>query len=345
MKQFTVLLLFITHIAFSQQANWKSIVPKTDASFRGLSVVDDSIAWLGGSKGWIGRTISGGNDWTFTQVKGFEKYDFRSIYAFNAQTAIIANAGAPASIFRTDDGGQTWTLVYKNNDTAAFIDAVDFWNKKEGIIYGDPLSGHMFLLKTNDGGKTWHELPKSGRPALSKGEASFAASGTCMRCIGDNKIVIVTGGTDARIFISKDKCKTWSSFHSPIVHGQASTGIFSVAFHNNDTFIVVGGDYKNEKENKDNAYFHFDGEHPTWRVPMVSTRGYRECVEYISNTTALAAGPTGTDISYDYGITWKPLSDETGFHVVRKSRKGKLVILAGSNGKISLLNFPKSTKK
>ena len=50
----------------------------------------------------------------------------------------------------------------------------------------------------------------------------------------------------------------------------------------------------------------------------------------------IATGPSGTDISHDGGINWKPLSDEKSFHVVRKARKGSLIVLAG-NSKVAIL--------
>ena len=150
-KYLTLFLMVCAQQLFSQQINWKTIPPKTDASFRGLSVVDDKVAWVIGSKGWVGRSIDGGNNWEFAQVKGFEKYDFRSLYAFDAKNAIIANAGSPAFILRTSDGGRKWQVAYENADTAAFFDGVDFWNNNEGLIYGDPINGRMLLLSTEDG--------------------------------------------------------------------------------------------------------------------------------------------------------------------------------------------------
>ena len=62
--------------------------------------------------------------------------DFRTLYAFNSKEAIIANAGSPANIMRTKDGGITWKIIYANKDSLAFFDGIDFWNDSEGIISG-----------------------------------------------------------------------------------------------------------------------------------------------------------------------------------------------------------------
>lgn len=334
MIRFLFILLLTAQCAHAQ--SFIPVAPQTDASFRGLSVVDNDVAWVSGSKGYVGGSTDGGNTWAFKQVKGFEKSDFRTLYAFDADKAIIANAGSPAYILYTTDAGANWTPVYKNEDSAAFFDGIDFWNNKEGIIYGDPINGSMLLLYTKDGGKTWEPRKADECPALREGEASFAASGTNIRCSGKNIVMIATGGTISRIWKSADKGKTWQYLNTPILQGQSSTGIFSFLFKNNKRGVIVGGDYKDDRLSTDNVFYTTDGG-TTWLRPTTPTRGYRECVNYIDKHTLLATGPSGTDISYNDGETWQPLNDEKQYHVVKKSRKGNTVIMAGAKGKIAVL--------
>ncbi len=336
---FTIAILLFAQSVSCQNLYFFEVQAVPAASFRGLSVVDDKTVWVSGSKGWIGQSTNRGKSWTFKQLKGYEKYDFRSLYAFDAKTAVIANAGTPAFILRTTDGGITWKEVYKNEDTSAFFDGIDFWNSKEGIIYGDPLKGRLMILHTNDGGQTWKEIPEANRPALADGEASFAASGTNIRCFGKNKVIIATGGKVSRLWVSEDKGIHWRSMKTPILQGTNSTGIFSFAFSNNKNGIIVGGDYKHDSVKTAHVFHTRDGG-KTWLQPKTPTGGYRECVEYISPKTLIATGPGGTDISYDGGINWKPICDEKGFHVIRKARNGskELKIIAGSN-KLYTLQF------
>lgn len=330
MKLLTILLLVIACPAFSQDI--KYIETGTNSSFRGLSVVNDSVAWVSGSKGWVGITTDGGGNWKMLQVNGYEKYDFRSLHAFSSTTAIIANAGAPAYILRTEDAGTTWSLIYKNEDTAAFFDGTDFWDNKEGIIYGDPLKGRMMLMRTSDGGKTWKELPG---PVLARGEASFAASGTTIRCMGKSKVVIATGGKVSRLWISEDKGNSWKSRKTPILQGESSQGIFSMVFVGDDA-IIVGGDYKNDSLRKDHVFYtHNGGRH--WKKPATSTGGYRECVAWSSSKIFIAVGPGGMDITDDGGKTWSTFSSEKGFHVIRRGPSRHFLVIAGSNGRIGVL--------
>jgi len=331
-----ILLAQIYFPAVGQTYTLQNCKVEVKSSFRGLSVVDDNTVWVSGSSGWIGKSTDGANQWEFKQVSGFEKLDFRSLYAFDSQNAIIANAGSPAHILKTTDGGNSWQIFYQNNHPDAFFDGIDFWNDREGIIYGDPIEGRMLLLITKDGGQTWTELPNTQRPLLNTGEASFAASGTGIRCSGKSKVIISTGGKSSRIFVSKNKGVLWKVLTPPIQQGESSTGIFSVAFRNNKG-IVVGGDYLQDSLKVKHVLLTNDAG-KTWQTPATPTRGYRECVEYILNEVLIATGPSGTDVSYNEGRDWLPLSNEKGFHVVRKALKGNLVVIAGS-GKISRINY------
>lgn len=326
----------ISLCAGAQSVRWVPVATGTDANFRGLSVVDDSVGWVSGSNGWVGRTVNGGRTWDFKQVKGLERSDFRSLYAFDAQTAVIANAGSPGYILRTTNGGMTWTTVYQNDDKEAFIDGVDFWNSREGMMYGDPIKGRMLLLRTTDGGITWKEMPESSRPLLKEGEASFAASGTGIRCLDKGKLIIATGGKVSRVWTSDDKGVHWNFMEPPVIQGRTMTGIFSIAFLNASSGVIVGGDYEQDTLRTDHIFYTRDGG-KTWQRPIVPTGGIRECVEYIDENMLIAVGKQGSDISFDGGMHWQPLSDEKFYDVIRKARKGNLILLAGAKGRLSML--------
>ena len=83
------------------------------------------------------------------------------------------------------------------------------------------------------------------------------------------------------------------------------------------------------------CFFSYDGGNG-WISSFTLTGGFRECVEFIDDETAVAVGPGGFDITFNSGREWGPLSIEKGFHVLRKARNGKLIIAAGNN-RIGLL--------
>ncbi len=327
----TLLILFST---IRLEAQFRIIETSTKASFRAMSVVDDQTVWLAGTQGTVGRSVSGGKTWQFFTIPGFEKSDFRNLYAFDSLRAIAANAGSPAVIFRTDNGGKSWQEVYRNPHKDAFLDGIDFWDEKRGMIYGDPINGSMLLLKTSDGGLTWVEASESHRPKLDSGEASFAASGTNIRLWDKTKLAIATGGLRSRIWFSNNEGKSWERIPVPILQGTASRGIFSL-FIQDQQWMVAGGDYTSDSLKKDHVYLSSDGG-KTWVFPDKPTGGYRECIAATGKNSLLAAGPSGLDVSMDGGKTWLLLSDKKGFHVVRKARKGELVMLAGAKGLIGI---------
>src|ERR1700761_4185050 len=119
-------ILFFMAISAAVQA--QTIVQQQQgkpSSIRGLSVVDDSVAWISGSRGYVAITRNGGKDWTWQQVKGFEKADFRDIEAFSEKEAVMMSSGTPALVLKTTDGGANWQVKYRNADTTYFLDAMD----------------------------------------------------------------------------------------------------------------------------------------------------------------------------------------------------------------------------
>ncbi|NEU08126.1 oxidoreductase [Flavihumibacter sp. R14] len=304
---------------------------------RGLSVVNNSVAWISGSNGYTARSIDGGTTWSWNQLAGYEKFDFRDIEAFSATDAIIVSAGTPAVILATSDGGRSWQEVYRNSSPDIFLDGMDFWNRKRGIIYGDPISGKMQLLQTEDGGKTWKDISQNLSVPLMAGEASFAASGTVIRTLKNGEVFIGTGGVQSRLFFSSNYGRTWKVTDIPIIQGQSSTGPFSIAFRNRKNGIAVGGDYLKDTVRTRNLMLTNDGG-VNWTAPQIPPYGYRSAIEYFTSNTVLTTGPTGTDISSNGGMTWKQLSSD-GYNCVRKAKTGSLIILAGSKGKISKLTM------
>jgi len=56
-------------------------------------------------------------------VPGAEKLDFRAARAFGDTTAYLLSAGPgdASRIYKTVDGGKSWTMQFKSADPAAFF--------------------------------------------------------------------------------------------------------------------------------------------------------------------------------------------------------------------------------
>ena len=299
------------------------------ASLRGLSVVSDDVVWVSGSAGSVGRSIDGGETWTWTTVKGFEKNDFRDIEAFDKNTAIIMGIADPAYILKTTDGGQNWKVVFTDTTKGMFLDAMEFWNEQSGIVIGDPLGDKIFIARTFDGGENWQGIPAANIPTAEKGEAFFASSGTNVRKLSKQEAVFVSGGLRARLFIRDKKIDL------PVIQGKESTGANSMAVKNKKCLIVVGGDFNAKEDTTKNCVITNDGG-ATFTVPIVGPHGYRSCVEYLGKKNWISCGLNGVDYSTDEGQNWAWISKDS-FHAVRKAKKGKAVYFSGGGGRIGKL--------
>jgi len=296
-------------------------------SFRGLSVVNDEVLWVSGSKGLVGKSVDGGKTFSWMTVKGFENTDFRDIEAFDEQTALIMGISEPAFILKTVDGGSNWNIVYENYDKGMFLDAMDFYDLKNGVVVGDPMEGIFFTAQTSDGGNTWQKGYRT-YTALD-GEACFSSSGTNIRLFNTKESILITGGLHSRILM-KNK-----SVILPIVQGKETTGANSVALNkSHKKIIVVGGDFMAKDSITGNCVLSYDGG-KTFELPKIAPHGYRSSVEYLWKKTWISCGLNGVDFSTDDGNSWEWISKES-FHVVRKAKKGKSVYFAG-NGKIGKL--------
>jgi len=286
---------------------WVEQPSGTDVQLRGISAVSGRVAWASGAKGTVLRTTNGGGNWYKVSVPGAEALDFRDIQAFDASTAFVLSIGQgeQSRIYKTIDGGKHWQLQFTNKDPKAFYDCFAFWDNKHGIALSDSVDGKFPLLVTSDG-STWTPLVPKHMPAALPQEGAFAASGTCIATYGKNDVWFGTGGPAARVFHSGDRGAHWAAAETPLIHGAASQGIFSLAFWSKKDGIAVGGDYKEPEKGKDNAALTHDGG-KTWTLLPHPLSGYRSAVAIAPDPRSVflvAVGTSGEDFSMNRGETW-----------------------------------------
>jgi hypothetical protein len=346
-KAFIALFAFLIlyQNSFAQNSGNNSIkilTQKKGVSVRALAVPNLNTIWASGSKGSIAKSVNGGTDFEWMQVKGYETRDFRSIHAWDDKQAIIVAVAAPAIILKTKDGGTSWYKVYENADTLMFLDAIHFKDASNGLVVGDPISNHIFLLSTVDKGEHWNEIPSSYfKTPLEKGEAFFASSGSNIAQLSKEDF-LVSGGLRSRLWING------LAMDIPILQGGTSTGANSMAISpNGNNIMIVGGDFMKDTSRlqnavglklfiKPNSNQKWQSEKiPYWKIDELAglPNGYRSGVEYITNTILIACGTSGVDISMNKGKSWDLISTES-FHVVRKQPTTKAVFLAGGGGRI-----------
>jgi photosystem II stability/assembly factor-like uncharacterized protein len=329
--------------AASASSPWVLQTSPAIERLRGVSAVSDTIAWASGNKGTVVRTIDGGTTWARVAVPDADALDFRDIEAFGADTAYVLaiGNGDKSRIYKTADGGRTWALQFTNPDSRAFYDAMAFWDANTGIAVGDPVDGRFTIIRTVDGGRTWTPVPSANVPEALPGDGAFAASGTCLVVQGARHAWFGTGGAArARVYRSADQGLTWSVADTPIMAGNASSGVFSLAFSDTEHGIAVGGDYRLERESGDNLAITDDGGRTWVFAGTTRLRSFRSAVAFIPGSKGrrlLAVGPGGTDMAVDGGRTWTPLAAD-GFHALSISPGGGAAWAVGEQGRIARLS-------
>ncbi|MFD6307217.1 WD40/YVTN/BNR-like repeat-containing protein [Streptomyces sp. NPDC060223] len=291
--------------------HWELKDSGTDVRFRGLSAVSRNTAWVAGSGGTVLRTGDGGASWRNVSPPGAQDLQFRDIEAFDARRAVVLaiGEGDASRVFRTEDGGATWTESFRNTDAKAFYDCITFFDSRHGLAMSDPVDGKFRILSTSDGGRSWKVLPDEGMPAAQDGEAGFAAGGQCLVSSGSRDVWLATGGgARARVLHSADRGLTWTAADTPIPAGTSARGVFALAFRDRTHGLAVGGDYNPDQASPQAAAYTPDGGR-TWKPAAQPPPAYRSGVTWFphSRTSALAVGPTGTDLTTDGGRTWRTL--------------------------------------
>ena len=78
---FRTLLIFLFWPFFSLAQQFKLMPDNTlsDASFRSISIVNDSVIWVGGSHGTVCMSADGGSHFKCKTVQGYDSAEFRSL--------------------------------------------------------------------------------------------------------------------------------------------------------------------------------------------------------------------------------------------------------------------------
>jgi len=362
------IVLFLSGWASGQGLNQKSgpwVLQQsgTTAGLRGIDSLGGGVAWASGTDGTVLRTEDGGYEWqSCAMPEGAEKLDFRGIWAWDANTAIVMSSGPGdlSRLYRTADGCSHWALVLTDPDKNGFFDAMVFANRQVGYLLGDPVDGAFPLLRTADGGITWTKIQSPGLTTDSLGIAAFAASNSAMSnaglvvnalLAGDGRIWFGTGGQGGTfVYEGESNCprdgdtpadsaclNTWTFRRQPLpmAGGSASAGAFSLRVvwwdEGVKAAVAVGGDFSKPDETDGTSAWTPDGK--TWTASDKPPHGYRSAVTWDADVNAwIAVGTNGSDVSWDGGKSWRPL-DTGDWNAL------SLPFVVGPGGKIGKINL------
>jgi photosystem II stability/assembly factor-like uncharacterized protein len=314
----------------------------TTNRLQAISPVNQRVVWASGVGGTFVVTTDGGETWRSGVVPGASSLEFRDVEGVSARVAylVASGTGAASRIYKTTDGGATWTLEFQNSIADAFYDCFDFWTPKRGITFSDPANSRFPVIGTRDG-TTWQNIG-SRLPSPLHGEAGFAASGTCVATHGGQRAWIVTGGAStARVLATSDGGDTWQAYSTPLVSHPLAGG-FTIAFRDPFHGIVAGGDLDPKNPTPSNRVAITSNGGRSWQ--LVSAPPFPGAVFGLSyvpgfgKRTVVATGPGGAAWSPDEGHTWNSLPGVTNFWAAAFAGR-KAGWLVGTGGRILKVSF------
>ena len=213
-----------------------------DISF--IHMIDGSNGWgigksLGGSSDMILTTLDGAKTWTnVTPSHAFDSIGPNNksaigyfsgtnnawVFYFNTDMTLLGSTSAV--VWRTTDGGQTWSSgqsLDQTNLQGAFFKPsdIDFSDGQHGwiMIHLDAgmMHDYVTIYATGDGGQTWNRVVDPSNTDQNALPQSFYKNGMVFLDANTGWIAGDYGGTMAGVFFYKttDGGKTWSNQSLP----------------------------------------------------------------------------------------------------------------------------------
>lgn len=217
-------------------ANWNCVSDGffTTATIGALAVSESNpdIVWAGTGEGCVRGNIShgdgvykstdGGKTWAHMGLKETHTVTRIRIHPANPDTVYVAALGhiygsnKERGVYKSTDGGRTWSQVLFVSDKAGAVD-LSMDAKNPDVLYaatwevfrtpyslssGGPGSK---IFKSTDGGKSWSEITRNpGLPTGTLGRIGIAVSP-----VDPNRVYASVEALDGGIFSSNDGGATW----------------------------------------------------------------------------------------------------------------------------------------
>jgi len=166
------------------------------------------------------KSVDAGRTWKNVGLRDTRHIGAVIVHPKNADIVLVAGLGhafgpnEERGVFRSADGGRTWTKVlYKDQDTGAIDVAFDpenpnivfasLWQMRRqpwNFSSGGPGSG---LYKSSDGGLTWKHLEGHGLPTGILGRIGVSVSGS-------GRVYSMIEAAEGGLFRSDDAGETWT---------------------------------------------------------------------------------------------------------------------------------------
>jgi len=304
-----IILLIFLIFASNGHAQWHKIPTGIVDDIRGISFCAENVGYGVTSRGAILRFTGLGQPWKIDTLAGTKLLE--DVFFFSGGRKGFAY-GSTGSFFATEDGGLNWT-PYKF-DTSLWLADMAFLDSKHGFLVGydihDPQNkGTLFY--TSNSGKKWDTLSVSGRQLQTIN-------------ISPQGVITVSGAE--KIFISRDKGKTWETPDVP-----SGLTIKAAAIRGNQGIMVgMGG-----------ALALSNDAGKTWiKWNAFANNIHLFSLLMLSPTTAYAVGSDGYILyTDDAGKNWVPQASGSTFQLLDIQLIGNKIFASGSSGTVVYRNL------
>jgi len=225
--------------------SWRLVWSHPGTFIRSLAFLDSKHGFLGNLGVGLAsvtdpvplyETRDGGVSWEAARVPAMpgvcsiDVLKSRSIHEGDVTARFYIHAAGradgPAKLLRSENGGETWTLI-DLSDRAGMILDVKFLDPNVGFVFaatsGDIAQSNALILKTNDGGRIWREVYRSKRLNEITWKGAFADSQTGYVTLQNND----PANAQQRIAKTTDAGEHW--FELPLV-ADAAAQEFGIGF-------------------------------------------------------------------------------------------------------------------
>ncbi|QDU31843.1 Ycf48-like protein precursor [Anatilimnocola aggregata] len=226
------------------------------------------------------KTRDGGNSWSLVRtdllpgLRGVKFFDGNNGWVWGDSSSLY-----PSGVFRTNDGGQSWTPVTKGTTTSWI--AGDFRDQRTGAVVG--LTGELGLVAGVEIRPT--RTSDLGLRYLRRMQFTAGLGGWL---IGDGGLVLAT----------KDSGFTWTTSPGELPAGHSQFDFRALAIHGSHCWIAGS---------PGTAVFHSADNGQTWREYSTGQFAPLHSLTFIDENRGWAVGSFGTILhTRDGGKSWRP---------------------------------------
>ncbi|HSA55295.1 MAG TPA: hypothetical protein VLE53_06300 [Gemmatimonadaceae bacterium] len=288
---------------------------------------DPDIVWLGTgeqnnrqSSSWgngVYRTTDGGRTWTHLGLEGTHMIAKVRLHPSDPNVAYVAALGnlwkptADRGVYKTADGGRTWTrALFVDTLTGATDIVMDPGDPNTlyaamyqrlrtpwGFNGGGPGSG---IYKTTDGGATWKPLT-NGIPAGDKGRIGLAIAYTYPRML----LATIEAPGESGTYRTEDGGETWTRLNSTNPRPMYYSKIYIDPTNERRAWILGVGVFRSDDGGR---VFRELPNSPTYDVGL-KTDHHALWINPADPKQVYLAGDGGLHESFDAGLTWKRVNN------------------------------------